>query len=157
MANIIDIIKKLSTYTQINFSGKESEMSLLANKYDKNMNSIFESDELQAMKDDLQEYAKSDYNAEDLNEDEAGNFLKAILTDGQSLAELLNKTGRLAEDYIANMFNNLNWIGIDNDKDGFIKNKMKELEGKRDFDEDFIEQLSKLNANSLIELPNYCL
>ncbi len=149
MADIINIIKKLSTYTQIDFSDKESEMGLLAKKYDKNMNSIFESEELQAMKDDLQEYAKSDDNAEDLNEDEAKNFLKAILPEGLSLSDFINNTGKLAADYITNLFNNINLAGIENDKTGFIKNKLKELEGKRDFDEDFIEQLSELDAKQL--------
>ena len=53
-------LQKLSNYIQIDFTGKESEMALLAQKYDKNNNSIFEKEELQEIKDDLQRYANED-------------------------------------------------------------------------------------------------
>ena len=149
MLNIKEYLKNLSAYTKINFAGKEAEMAPLANKYDKNKNSIFESDELQAIQDDLRKYAGSDEKTDDLSEDEAGNFLKAILPEETSLADFLQRAEKQAEGFVKNLFDNLNRTGIDNDKDGFIKNKIKELEGKREFDEDFIEQLSMLNAEQL--------
>ena len=42
MFNIKDFLQKLSSYKQIDFRGKEAELDLLAQKYDKNKNSIFE-------------------------------------------------------------------------------------------------------------------
>ena len=147
--DIRQFLDNLSTFSKVDFKGKEAEFGLLAQKYDKNKNSIFESDELQKLQNDLQKYAKKDENSEDLSESEANNFLKSMLKRGQSFYDYVTNNGDTAKDLVTNLFSSLINTGIENDKEGFIKNKMKELENKRTFNDQFSDILSELEPEKL--------
>ena len=138
-------LQKLSNYIQIDFTGKESEMALLAQKYDKNNNSIFEKEELQEIKDDLQRYANEDGNGDELNIPEAENFFKS-LTNKMSATNFVQNTGENISEYTNNILKQLNYIGIENDKTGFIRSR---LNAERTRDEKFVHSLESFSAEEL--------
>jgi len=79
--DIKQFIKQLSVLNKINFSGKESEMFLLAQKYDKNHNSVFEKEELNSIKKDLSIFINAESNPDEMSDRELSYFYQSLNPD----------------------------------------------------------------------------
>ena len=88
--NIESFLEYLSSFTKIDFKGKERELGSLAQKYDKDKNSIFDQDELLAMQDDLSIFVKTAQN-EDTETNQINTFLSNLVEIGKQNIENLKK------------------------------------------------------------------
>ena len=152
MFDIKDFLQKLSSYNQIDFRGKEDELGLLAQKYDKNKNSIFEKDELEEIKKDVKYYGELNGNNDKLSVPEAIAYYDSLLPEG--LVEFQNKNPYV--DPSKNMNKLLSELTETAEKSKLIQDKLKELEGKREFsDEDFKALISIKDIYNLKRVIKY--
>ena len=105
MSGIQDFLKFLSTFTKIDFSGREAELGSFVQKYDKDKNSIFDSNELSAIIDDLSVFKSNDA-TETSNVD---SFVSNLTTIGRQnkediIKKYLDETGSNREFPLKNKY-----------------------------------------------------
>ena len=88
--NIESFLEYLSSFTRIDFKGKERELGSLAQKYDKDKNSIFDQDELFAMQDDISIFVQTAQN-DDIETNQINTFLSNLIEIGKQNIENLKK------------------------------------------------------------------
>lgn len=152
-------LKNLSLYSKIVFKKDHSaEISLFAKRYDKNHNSIFETDELQALQNDLLKFASEDGNEDELNSEEAKNFLSSILPKKLYKKILTDSPDNIkADKYAEDLLNKLTAKGKLN-KEEFILNKVEEIESKGinlPFNHRDLKTLSQLSFEQLETVVNF--
>ena len=151
-------IEKLSSYSKLDISDSWLKNSTLADKYDKNKNSIFEADELQAIKDDALKYANLDGNTDELSKEEAEQFFYEVFA-GNNIHFTMHrhsKYGAYADnisDYdfgqdTIDLLSDLVEHGEKQKKD-FILNKLEPYKDKIFCSSYYIEHLMKLPLEKL--------
>jgi len=126
--NIQDIIQRISNYNKIDInvnkkSIEENEciFQILVDKYNKNNNSIFESNELELIVGDLCNFAKEDEDKESLSETEAQHFLESMLSNGQTLLDYIKDPRANLEYFVKKIFYELDTAGKETLRRDFIK------------------------------------
>ncbi len=150
--DIEKFLNKLSKYTYIDFTGKESEMGLLAQKYDKNHNSVFEKEELNSIKDDLSIFIKTDRNPRKMSDNEMSYFYQSLLPNNNKtqISGNLDNMVSMAE----NLLFQLNAIGEQNKKN-IIQKYLDSTDKKRKFSQDDIDKLLELDNDTLERAGKY--
>lgn len=123
MFDIKQFLNILGTFSKIDFSGKKSDIELLAKKYDINNNSVFEKDEIQSIKDDLIVHANKDGECDNLNEIEAQEYLESLLDKEHNLSDFIKETEGSSEKFVIELLKRLCDIGKESSRKDYINNK----------------------------------
>ena len=132
--NIQDIVKKIFNYEKIDIL-KDTEFTekkncifdILANKYDINKNSIFESNELERIVGDLCNFSKIDDDKESLSETEAKQFLESMLDGNQTLLDYVKDPRANLEHFVKQMFYDLDTAGKETVRRDYLKKNLKDF------------------------------
>ncbi|MCQ2738698.1 MAG: hypothetical protein MJ237_00565 [bacterium] len=149
--DIKQFLNKLSSCTQIDFSGREFEMKLLAQKYDKNQNSVFEKDELQDISSDISVFMNAEGNPDEMNDKEMSYFYQSLLN--KNVTQIAGNLGTMTTSAESLLYK-LIGIGVQNKKD-IIQKYLDEIGNKREFSESEMEQLLTLDNEALERAGKY--